>query len=197
MLSSLWQEQASGSSHAPGSTAHTLASILSLDPNLLASQPGGAASSANSPAATALAEQLAELGSVGLGGLGSPLGSVGGGSLAGGMGAAAGGGVPGTPIPGRGVLHRTTSAPATQHQQPLSPGQLGSPYSPYGGSSMAGTPTRGLLRTSSLNAKKAAPNRVCCNALLAAYARAQPPQVTACPLILDVFFGCFGDVGFP
>ncbi len=52
---------------------------------------------------------------------------------------------------------------------------------------ISGPPTtpRSLLRTSSLNIKKAAPNRVCCNALLAAYARAIPTQVRAC-------FRCFG-----
>lgn len=30
--------------------------------------------------------------------------------------------------------------------------------------------------TRSLNSKKSSPNRVCCNALLAAYARATPPH---------------------
>jgi hypothetical protein len=30
--------------------------------------------------------------------------------------------------------------------------------------------------TRSLNSKKSSPNRVCCNALLAAYARATPPR---------------------
>lgn len=52
-----------------------------------------------------------------------------------------------------------------------SPG--GPPHAPGGGPGGQ----RGLLRTSSLNTKKSAPNRVCCNALLAAYARANPTQV--------------------
>ena len=37
-------------------------------------------------------------------------------------------------------------------------------------------PGHSLLRSTSLNSKKSAPNRVCCNALLAAYARATPCQ---------------------
>ncbi|KAF5842431.1 hypothetical protein DUNSADRAFT_7040 [Dunaliella salina] len=56
------------------------------------------------------------------------------------------------------------------------------PYSPchhplYRTASAPSGANRGLLRTSSLNSKKSAPNRVCCNALLAAYARASPTQV--------------------
>ncbi|KAF8058856.1 hypothetical protein HT031_005424 [Scenedesmus sp. PABB004] len=47
------------------------------------------------------------------------------------------------------------------------------------GSLGAGSPGGGLLRlgrSGSLNSKKCSPNRVCCNALLAAYARAVPPR---------------------
>lgn len=74
------------------------------------------------------------------------------------------------------MLYRAASLP---HQMGTLGGGGGGPgsASPGGGGGQAGNGTRGLLRTSSLNTKKSAPNRVCCNALLAAYARAVPTQV--------------------
>lgn len=45
-----------------------------------------------------------------------------------------------------------------------------------------------LMRAGSLNTKKSAPNRVCCNALLAAYARASPPQWRKASRLLDVMW---------
>jgi hypothetical protein len=43
-----------------------------------------------------------------------------------------------------------------------------------------------LGRAGSLNAKKSSPNRVCCNALLAAYARATPPRWRQALKLLEV-----------
>eukprot|EP01023_Acetabularia_acetabulum_P068506 TRINITY_DN9723_c0_g2_i1.p1 TRINITY_DN9723_c0_g2~~TRINITY_DN9723_c0_g2_i1.p1 ORF type:complete len:675 (-),score=102.90 TRINITY_DN9723_c0_g2_i1:1133-3157(-) len=48
----------------------------------------------------------------------------------------------------------------------------------------------GLLRTSSISSKKTAPNRVCCNALLAAYARAKPPQWKRALKLLELMWEC-------
>eukprot|EP01025_Chloroclados_australasicus_P023761 TRINITY_DN239_c2_g2_i1.p1 TRINITY_DN239_c2_g2~~TRINITY_DN239_c2_g2_i1.p1 ORF type:complete len:1156 (+),score=193.51 TRINITY_DN239_c2_g2_i1:471-3938(+) len=54
--------------------------------------------------------------------------------------------------------------------------------------------TGGLLRTSSISSKKAAPNRVCCNALLASYARAKPPQWRRALRLLELMWECGGEV---
>ena len=53
---------------------------------------------------------------------------------------------------------------------------------------------RSLLRASSLNAKKAAPNRVCCNALLAAYSRAAPPQYRKAVRLLESMWSIGGEL---
>lgn len=68
-----------------------------------------------------------------------------------------------------------------------SPGSLGRTTScpPY---------QRGLLRTSSLNNKKSAPNRVCCNALLAVYARASPTQWQRAIRLLELMWQCGGEL---
>jgi len=61
---------------------------------------------------------------------------------------------------------------------PPSPGGGGLTPGGGGGGGMGGSaasPTR-LLRSGSLNAKKLDPNRVCCNSVLSAYARASPPK---------------------
>eukprot|EP00210_Caulerpa_lentillifera_P009153 g8727.t1 len=50
------------------------------------------------------------------------------------------------------------------------------------------------LRTSSISNRKTAPNRVCCNALLAAYARAHPPQWLKALRLLELMWECGGEV---
>lgn len=50
------------------------------------------------------------------------------------------------------------------------------------------------MRTSSLNTKKSAPNRVCCNALLAAYARAVPTQWRRAVRLLELMWTCGGEL---
>ncbi|GIL87455.1 hypothetical protein Vretifemale_15433, partial [Volvox reticuliferus] len=65
----------------------------------------------------------------------------------------------------------------------------------YGPSSASPHPgQRGLLRTSSLNTKKSAPNRVCCNALLAAYARATPTQWQRAIRLLELMWQIGGEL---
>jgi len=51
-----------------------------------------------------------------------------------------------------------------------------------------------ILRTRSICNRKTAPNRVCCNALLAAYARAHPPQWLKALKLLDLMWECSGEV---
>lgn len=79
------------------------------------------------------------------------------------------------------------TAPQLANQGTAAPHQGLSPASSqgFGTSSSAGSmsPARvgpaNMLKlglTRSLNSKKSSPNRVCCNALLAAYARATPPR---------------------
>eukprot|EP00210_Caulerpa_lentillifera_P009501 g9061.t1 len=51
-----------------------------------------------------------------------------------------------------------------------------------------------MLRTSSISNRKTAPNRVCCNALLAAYARAHPPQWLKALRLLELMWECGGEV---
>lgn len=51
-----------------------------------------------------------------------------------------------------------------------------------------------MLRTRSISNRKTAPNRVCCNALLAAYARAHPPQWLKALKLLDLMWECGGEV---
>lgn len=51
-----------------------------------------------------------------------------------------------------------------------------------------------LLRTTSISNRKTAPNRVCCNALLAAYARANPPQWLKALKLLELMWECGGEV---
>ena len=79
-----------------------------------------------------------------------------------------------SPYGGGGGLYGT--APSSPAPPPYTQQQY-QQYGGAGGGGGGGGHTRGLLRTSSLNTKKSAPNRVCCNALLAAYARATPTQV--------------------
>jgi hypothetical protein len=59
-----------------------------------------------------------------------------------------------------------------------------------------GSPTGGIRlgRAGSLNSKKSSPNRVCCNALLAAYARAVPPRWRQSLKLLDVMWQCGGEL---
>eukprot|EP00879_Flechtneria_rotunda_P000660 GHRR01000774.1.p1 GENE.GHRR01000774.1~~GHRR01000774.1.p1 ORF type:complete len:981 (+),score=385.98 GHRR01000774.1:3353-6295(+) len=68
--------------------------------------------------------------------------------------------------------------------------------SPPGSFLMAGmgSPGTRLARASSLNSKKSYPNRVCCNALLAAYARAQPARWRRALKLLDVMWQCGGEL---
>ncbi|WIA39598.1 hypothetical protein OEZ86_005682 [Tetradesmus obliquus] len=51
-----------------------------------------------------------------------------------------------------------------------------------------------LGRAGSLNSKKSSPNRVCCNALLAAYARAVPPRWKQALKLLEVMWQCGGEL---
>jgi len=51
-----------------------------------------------------------------------------------------------------------------------------------------------MLRTRSISNRKTAPNRVCCNALLAAYARAHPPQWLKALKLIDLMWECGGEV---
>lgn len=51
-----------------------------------------------------------------------------------------------------------------------------------------------ILRTRSISNRKTAPNRVCCNALLAAYARAHPPQWLKALRLLELMWECGGEV---
>jgi hypothetical protein len=51
-----------------------------------------------------------------------------------------------------------------------------------------------LTRSGSLNNRKVAPNRVCCNALLAAYARAAPPQWSKAVALLEGMGECGGEL---
>eukprot|EP01025_Chloroclados_australasicus_P041357 TRINITY_DN4377_c0_g1_i3.p1 TRINITY_DN4377_c0_g1~~TRINITY_DN4377_c0_g1_i3.p1 ORF type:complete len:1262 (-),score=185.28 TRINITY_DN4377_c0_g1_i3:1965-5750(-) len=52
----------------------------------------------------------------------------------------------------------------------------------------------GLIRKDSVSTKKAAPNRVCCNALLAAYSRAKPAQWKRALKLLDLMWECGNEV---
>jgi len=71
------------------------------------------------------------------------------------------------------------------------PGTPGAP-----GSLLHGSPSGGIRlgRAGSLNSKKSSPNRVCCNALLAAYARAVPPRWRQSLKLLDVMWQCGGEL---
>ena len=51
-----------------------------------------------------------------------------------------------------------------------------------------------MLRTRSISNRKTAPNRVCCNALLAAYARAHPPQWLKALKLIELMWECGGEV---
>ncbi|GAX82150.1 hypothetical protein CEUSTIGMA_g9578.t1 [Chlamydomonas eustigma] len=74
------------------------------------------------------------------------------------------------------------------HMSPLQRTSSAVPYSPMY------QQQRSLLRTSSLNTKKSAPNRVCCNALLAAYTRAQPCQWRRALHLLELMWQCGGEL---
>lgn len=52
----------------------------------------------------------------------------------------------------------------------------------------------GLARAGSLSSKKASPNRVCCNALLASYARAAPAQWGRALALLRGMWACGGEL---
>eukprot|EP01023_Acetabularia_acetabulum_P000029 TRINITY_DN10014_c0_g1_i2.p1 TRINITY_DN10014_c0_g1~~TRINITY_DN10014_c0_g1_i2.p1 ORF type:complete len:670 (+),score=98.57 TRINITY_DN10014_c0_g1_i2:2-2011(+) len=52
----------------------------------------------------------------------------------------------------------------------------------------------GIIRKDSISTKKAAPNRVCCNALLAAYSRAKPPQWRKALKLLELMWECGNEV---
>lgn len=70
-----------------------------------------------------------------------------------------------------------TPGPSTQSS--AQPHHGLSPAGSLGSASPSRTNSGTMLRlglTRSLNSKKSSPNRVCCNALLAAYARATPPR---------------------
>ena len=51
-----------------------------------------------------------------------------------------------------------------------------------------------MFRTRSISNRKTAPNRVCCNALLAAYARAHPPQWLKALKLIELMWECGGEV---
>lgn len=68
------------------------------------------------------------------------------------------------------LLQRSISEPVGQLLQRQGSQQLLSPTKSVSSSHLLGAGGT-ILRSGSLNSKKAAPNRVCCNALLAAYAR--------------------------
>lgn len=52
----------------------------------------------------------------------------------------------------------------------------------------------GLARAGSISAKKSSPNRVCCNALLASYARAAPAQWKRALALLEGMWACGGEL---
>jgi hypothetical protein len=62
------------------------------------------------------------------------------------------------------------------------------------GAALGRASSGGLSRVGSISAKKASPNRVCCNALLAAYARAAPAQWQRALALLAGMWACGGEV---
>ncbi|GBF93674.1 hypothetical protein Rsub_06777 [Raphidocelis subcapitata] len=66
--------------------------------------------------------------------------------------------------------------------------------SPSGGAGLARSGSGGLSRAGSISAKKASPNRVCCNALLASYARAAPAQWRRALALLRGMWACGGEL---
>ncbi|GLI70054.1 hypothetical protein VaNZ11_014824, partial [Volvox africanus] len=99
-----------------------------------------------------------------------------------------------------GSLSELSAGPFPEAQSPAGPlprtsSASASSQTSYGPSSVSPYPAqRGLLRTSSLNTKKSAPNRVCCNALLAAYARATPTQWQRAIRLLELMWQIGGEL---
>jgi pentatricopeptide repeat protein len=62
------------------------------------------------------------------------------------------------------------------------------------GGGLARAGSGGLSRAGSISSKKASPNRVCCNALLAAYARAAPAQWRRALALLAGMWACGGEL---
>jgi hypothetical protein len=90
--------------------------------------------------------------------------------------AAAAAAAPAGGSPSRPPIHPMRSGSGLQpFQSPLRQGSLQRSGS-MGMASPVGAVGLRLGRAGSLNSKKSSPNRVCCNALLAAYARAVPPR---------------------
>lgn len=95
--------------------------------------------------------------------------------------------------PGRPPIHppRRAESAFASSSSALSPLQRG-PSAQIG--SPGGNIGLRLGRAGSLNSKKSSPNRVCCNALLAAYARAVPPRWKQALKLLEVMWQCGGEL---
>jgi hypothetical protein len=65
---------------------------------------------------------------------------------------------------------------------------------PATGGALARAGSGGLARAGSISAKKSSPNRVCCNALLASYARAAPAQWRRARALLEGMWACGGEL---
>jgi hypothetical protein len=88
--------------------------------------------------------------------------------------------------------HSAGAASPQQQQPAVGPARLTRAGSLTGAGGL--TRTGSLTRSGSLNNRKAAPNRVCCNALLAAYARAAPPQWSKAVALLEGMGECGGEL---